>query len=105
LNKYIAGIFLGVIAGVIDVTPMLLMKLPWTANLSAFLMWVVIGFLIVTSALKINSILKGLLISFCVLLPLLVIIGAQNLIDLIPVIIMTLILGSLLGYFVGKIIK
>ncbi|MFA5839028.1 MAG: hypothetical protein WC890_00050 [Candidatus Margulisiibacteriota bacterium] len=103
MNKYIAGILCGIIAGVIDVTPMLLMKLPWTANLSAFLMWVVIGFLIVTSALKINGVLKGLLISFCVLLPSLVIIGAQNPIDLIPVIIMTLILGSLLGFFVEMI--
>ena len=96
------GIILGIIAGIIDVTPMILIKLSWSANLSAFSMWVVIGFLIANSNLRINTILKGLLISFAVLLPLAIIIGAQSVTDLIPVFIMTLILGSFLGYFIGR---
>lgn len=103
MNKIKIGIILGLIAGIIDITPMILMKLTWDANLSAFSMWVVIGFLIATSNLKINSILKGLLLSFSVLLPLAILIGAQNVMDLIPVVIMTLILGSFLGYFIERI--
>lgn len=103
MSKIKTGLILGIVAGIVDVTPMILMKLPWNADLSAFSMWVVIGFLIATSNLKMNSVSKGLLISFSVLLPLAIIIGAQNIVDLIPVTIMTLLLGSFLGYFIGRV--
>jgi hypothetical protein len=101
LRKIKMGLLFGVIAGIIDVTPMVLMKLSWDADLSAFSMWIVIGFLVATSNLKMPSILKGILISFLVLLPIAIIIGSRNLADLIPVCLMTLILGSFIGYGVG----
>ncbi len=81
---------------------MLLQGLTWDANLSAFSMWVVIGFLLSIVNLKMGGVLKGLLVSFLVLLPNAFIIGSQNPVSLIPVIIMTLILGSGLGYVIGK---
>lgn len=102
MTKAKTGIILGIIAGVIDVMPMILMKLTWDANLSAFSMWVVIGFFIATSDLKINPILKGISISFLVLLPIAILIGWRNIMDLIPVVIMMLILGGSLGYFIGS---
>lgn len=103
MSKIKIGIILGLVAGIVDVIPMIFMKLSWDADLSAFSMWVVIGFLIAASNLRMNPILKGLLISFSVLLPLAIIIGRQNIFDLIPVTIMTLILGGFLGYFIGRI--
>gem|GEM_PF-5600971 len=36
MKKTFVGIFLGAIAGIIDVIPMILQDLPWNANLSAF---------------------------------------------------------------------
>ena len=103
MNKKIIGILLGVIAGVIDVIPMIMQKLTWDANLSAFTMWVVIGFLIASIELKMNPILKGILISFLVLLPLAIIIGWKEPSSLIPIAIMTTIIGGLLGYSISKI--
>lgn len=100
INKVTLGIVLGIIAGIIDVVPMVFQNLTWDANLSAFSLWVIAGFMIATSNLKLNGILKGILISFLILTPVAIIIGWQQPMSLIPIGIMTLILGSLLGYFI-----
>jgi hypothetical protein len=105
MKKLIVGIFIGAIAGVIDLAPMLLQKLSWDADLSAFIMWLVVGFLVSVIDLKINPIQKGLLVSFAVLLPSAVLIGAKEPFSLIPIGIMTLVLGSLVGFMVEKYCK
>ena len=66
---------------------------------------VVSGFLIAATNLKIKGISKGILISFLVLLPLAILIGWKEPVSLIPIAIMTIILGSLLGYFIDNIDK
>ena len=92
----------GIIAGVIDVIPMIIQNLTWDANLSAFTMWIVVGFLIATIDLKINSVIKGILIAFLVLLPSAVLIGWKEPVSLVPIAIMTTILGGLLGFSINK---
>ena len=104
-RKIIMGTALGVIAGIIDITPMMIQKLPIHSILSAFSMWVVLGFLVNTSALKMNGVLKGLLLSFLVLLPTAILIAQGEPVSLIPISIMTVILGALLGFASGKIVK
>lgn len=105
MNKYVKGVLLGAFAGIIDVIPMIFMKLTWDANLSAFFMWVVIGFLLSSIDLKVNGIIKGLLVSFLVLLPSAIIIGWSDPISLLPIIMMTTILGASLGFSISKIKK
>jgi len=102
MNKLLAGIILGAVAGCIDVIPMLMQKLTWDANLSAFSLWIVVGFLISTSSLRINSFLKGIVIAFLVLIPCAFIIGWHQPASLIPITLMTLILGSFLGWAVDR---
>lgn len=102
MNKYLKGLLIGAAAGVIDVIPMILQKLSWDANLSAFAMWVVVGYLVSAVDLKVNRVLKGIIIAFLVLLPTAVIIGAKEPVSLIPITIMTLILGAGVGYFAGR---
>ena len=102
MKKYIVGILLGSIAGIIDVIPMIIQELTWDANTSAFIMWVVVGFLIATVDLKIKPVLKGVLIAFLVLLPSAILISWKEPLSLIPITIMTLILSSLLGFFINK---
>jgi len=104
-KKYMIGILLGAAAGVFDLLPMILQKLTWDANLSAFSMWVVVGFLVSATDLKIKGAFKGLLVSFLVLIPSAIIIGSKEPLSLIPITAMTLILGSLLGYFQEKLSK
>jgi len=102
MEKTQLGILLGTVAGIIDVIPMVLQKLTWDANLSAFSLWIISGFLIATSNLKIKGVAKGIIISFFVLLPSAIIIGWQEPFSLIPITIMTLILGSALGFLIDK---
>jgi len=104
MRKIKIGIILGIIAGIIDVIPMIIQKLTWDANLSAFSMWIAVGFLISTVDLKINPIIKGILTAFLVLLPTAILIGWKEPISLIPISIMTTILGGLLGFTINKML-
>lgn len=61
--------------------------------------------LIATIDLKMNSIIKGILIAFLVLLPTAILIGSKEPVALIPIAIMTTILGGLLGFSINKILN
>ena len=102
MKKIKIGLLLGMAAGVIDVIPMIMQNLTWDANISAFTMWIVVGFLIATMDLNINSIIKGILTAFLVLLPTAILIGWKEPVSLIPIAIMTTILGGLLGFSINK---
>lgn len=101
-KKIFLGLLFGIIAGIIDVIPMIIQKLSWDANLSAFSLWIISGFFIATSRLKINSILKGIIISYLILLPAAILVAWQDLKPLIPMAIMTSLLGGLLGFTIDK---
>ncbi|ODS42703.1 MAG: hypothetical protein MSIBF_05215 [Candidatus Altiarchaeales archaeon IMC4] len=58
--------------------------------------------MIPTSDLKANCVLKGILISFLILTPTAIIIGWGQPASLMPIGVMTLLLGGLLGYFIGR---
>jgi hypothetical protein len=102
MKKRTLGVMCGLMAGIIDLIPMLIQKLSWDANFSAFSLWIVSGFLIGTTNLKIKGAFKGTLISFLVLLPSAILIGAKEPLSLIPIVIMTLILGSIVGFAIEK---
>ena len=102
MKKTQAGLLFGTIAGIIDVTPMISQGLSWDANISAFCFWIISSFMIATSNLKLNSILKGILISYLVLLPVAILIAWSEPISLIPIGIMAMILGGALGYIIEK---
>ena len=103
MKKVSLGILLGIIAGIIDVIPMVAQNLTWDANLSAFSLWVVSGFLISTTNLRLQGALKGLLISFLIAIPAMFLIGWNAPLTLVPIIIMTTILGLVLGYLIEKL--
>lgn len=102
MKKQFIGISFGAAAGIIDVIPMIIQKLTWDANISAFTMWVVVGFFISIIDLKIAPVLKGIMVSFLTLLPAAILIGTQEPFSLIPISVMTLILGGLLGFAIEK---
>ncbi len=102
MNKIQLGILLGIMVGIIDLIPMLIQKLTWDANLSAFSLWIVSGFLIAAADIKIKGAVKGIIISILILSPSAILIGWKEPFSLIPILIMTLILGSSLGYLIEK---
>ncbi|MCK4527759.1 hypothetical protein KAW18_10350 [candidate division WOR-3 bacterium] len=102
ISKIKVGIIFGVIFGIIDVVPMIFMKMAWDTLLSAFSMCIIGGFLIATSNLKLNNILKGMVIFFLIAVPMIIIVGAGAPNELIPMLFANLIIGSLMGYFIGR---
>ncbi len=104
-KRIMIGVSLGTIAGILDVIPMVAQKLTWDANLSAFSLWIVIGFMLATSNLSLPSVPKGIVISFLCLLPCMFMIGWSEPFSLVPVAAMTLFLGALLGYAFHKYTK
>lgn len=102
-KKITIGMLYGAVAGIIDVIPMIAQNLTWDANLSAFVLWVVAGILISTSTLKLSGPIKGVVISFMVLLPSAILIGWQEPLTLIPISVMTLLLGTGLGYGIKRV--
>jgi len=104
-RKILIGIAIGTFAGIIDVIPMILQNLTWDANLSAFSMWVVIGFFVAVTEIGVRGVLKGLIISYLLIIPVSFIIGWKEPFSLVPILVMTTILGGLVGYLVNRIVK
>lgn len=105
IKKISIGLMCGAVSGVVDVIPMIAQNLTWDANLSAFALWLVSGFLVSTSNIELKGAVKGIVISFLVLLPSAILIGWQEPLTLIPITAMTLILGSGLGYAIERLTK
>jgi len=101
-NKTKVGLIVGIIFGIVDIIPMILMKMTWDTLVSAFLMCIIGGFLISTSNLKLNNTLKGTLIFFLIALPMMILVIVGSLQELIPMLVTNLIIGSLMGYFIGR---
>ena len=101
-KKIIVGILFGIIAGIIDVIPMIIMSISIDACLSAFFMWIIAGFLIATSNLEFNPILKGIFISCLAFIPVGIILAFAEPLTLIQIGIMLIILGSLLGFCIER---
>lgn len=102
MTKTIKGILFGATVGLVDLVPMIFQGLTLDADLSAFSLWVVSGFLIANTKLSLKSPVKGIIISFLVLLPSAIIIGLREPLSLIPIIVMTIILGTVLGYLIDR---
>lgn len=102
MNKIIAGLLLGAVAGLIDVIPMVIQKLPWDANLSAFSMWVVVGFFLSSTNIAMKPFVKGIVVSYLCLLPAAILIAGKEPFSLVPILAMTTILGGLLGVAIHK---
>lgn len=102
MNRVLKGLLAGAAAGVIDVVPMIAQKLTWDANLSAFALWVMAGFLIATSNLKLPAAVKGIVIAYAMVLPIGILVGWKEPMTLIPIGGMTLLLGAGLGWVLRR---
>jgi hypothetical protein len=105
MRKTRIGLIAGLIAGLIDIIPMIVQNLTWDANLSALSMWIIVGFLTARTEIKVNPIIKGIMIAFLVLFPCAILIGWKEPFSLLPISVMTIMLGGLLGYFTNKAIN
>lgn len=98
MKKFPLSIVLGVVAGIIDVIPMLVQGLDWYSNISAFMHWIVMGFIINYTVFGTKGWLKGLIVSEISSIPIAILVFQHDCKAVIPIFIMSAILGSLIGF-------
>lgn len=105
MNDLLIAIIIGLVAGLIDVTPMIIMKLEKAANISAFVHYFVLGLIIPFVEWEMAPWLKGAIISFLSSIPVMIIVYPKDKKAIIPMIIFSLILGAGIGIAGAKFIS
>lgn len=95
---------IGVIAGLIDVVPMIIQKLDKYSCISAFVFWIVLALIIPYVNWDIQSWLKGLLIAEMTAIPIMIVVFPQDPKALIPMFIFSALLGAGVGISGAKFI-
>ncbi len=104
MREIILAILLGVVAGIIDVVPMIKQKLDKYSISSAFIQWVILGVIINSSnVFGLEGWLNGLVVAVLLSLPI-VLLVIKNDRKSVPIILtMSAVLGSLIG-LMGQIL-
>ncbi len=104
MNDLLIAAIIGLIAGLIDVIPMLIMKLEKSATISAFTHYFVLGLIIPFVDWGLNPWITGMIISFLSSLPIVKIVYPKDKKSLIPIFLFSLILGAGIGLAGAKFI-
>jgi hypothetical protein len=98
MKEILITMFIGIIAGIIDILPMIKMKLDKYSIASAFVHYLVAAFIIIN--LEIFSIpwwLKGSIISLALAIPVIINEAKHNKKSIAPMTVTSIILGALIG--------
>jgi hypothetical protein len=93
---------IGIIAGIIDVIPMMIQKLDKYSIVSAFVHWVVLGFIISYVKLPVAPWLKGVMIAEMAALSIVILQLKSDPKSAIPILAMSAILGAIVGIATTK---
>lgn len=104
MNNIMIALIIGIVAGTIDVIPMIVQKIDKYACISAFAQWVVLGLIIPYVSWDIQPWLKGLIIAELSAIPIMVLVFAKEPKSIIPIFIFSAILGILVGILGAKFI-
>lgn len=105
MGKLLISLTIGVIAGIIDIIPMFYQKLDRYAIISAFIQWVIAAFIITHIQFGVGGWLKGLIIAVLMALPIITLVMKADVKSVIPILAMSVILGSLVGFAADRFIK
>ena len=105
MKKPLVSLLLGIGAGIIDVIPMIIQKLDAYSICSAFAQWILLGFIINYTVFGIKSWLKGIVIAFSSAIPIMILVAQTDLISIMPIAIMSILLGAIVGMLSAKLVK
>ena len=104
MNDFLIALLIGIAAGLIDVVPMIIMKLKKVATISAFTHYLVLGLIIPFVNWNLSPWITGVIISFLSTLPVMIIVYPNDKKSLIPKTIFSNILGAGIGLAGAKFI-
>lgn len=98
MRELLLTLLIGIVIGVIDISPMIKMKLDRYAISSAFTFYFVMPFIIFNLDI-LNNLwwLKGGFVTFILSIPTLILISKADKKGLIPILIMAIVLGTIIG--------
>jgi predicted permease len=97
-SKILLTALIGIIAGVIDIIPMVKMKLDKYAITSAFVFYFLMPFMIFnTDLFRMTWWLKGGIITLALALPVIIIVSKDDRKSIPPMVVMSVLLGTLIG--------
>lgn len=97
MSQFLIAALIGLVAGLIDVTPMIIMKLEKEASISAFVHYFVLGLIIPFVGWEIAPWLKGMIIALLSSVPVMIIVYPKDKKAVIPMILFSLVLGAGIG--------
>jgi len=104
MKEFFLTLLTGLVFGVIDILPMIRMKLDKSAILSAFVFYLFVPFIIYnTNLFGMAWWLKGGVITLLLALPVIILVAKEGFGGAIPIIAMSIILGTLIGV-VGRFV-
>ncbi|HTP26788.1 MAG TPA: hypothetical protein VMK12_14190 [Anaeromyxobacteraceae bacterium] len=103
MNKLLLSVALGIGAGIVDIIPMIPIGAGRYAVASAFVHWVVLGFVITHVQLGIARWLVGLLVALLSAAPIAILVAEKDPEAVLPIAAMSSLLGVLIGHLSGRI--
>jgi riboflavin transporter FmnP len=100
--KLFISLGIGAAAGIIDIIPMIIQKLDKFSNWSAFVHWLVLGVVISYIQLPMSPWLKGLVVAEISALPIIILMLKNDPKSIIPILVMSAILGIAVGVATNK---
>lgn len=104
MNSFLISLLIGLAAAILDCIPMFIKKLDIMFILSAFTMWVLVGIFSLNFQIVKYPTLNGALFAILLFTPLSFLIYRLDPKALTQIILSTLILGSIVGFFSGLLI-
>jgi hypothetical protein len=97
MNDLLIAIIIGLVAGLIDIIPMLIQKLDRGALVSAFVHYFALGLIIPFVNWEVAPWIKGIVIALLTAIPVMIIVYPKDKRAIIPMVIFSLILGAGIG--------
>ncbi|MCX7711570.1 MAG: hypothetical protein N2484_17150 [Clostridia bacterium] len=105
MNKLFIVLSIGIAAGIIDIIPMIFQKLDRYAISSAFIQWIIAAFVISYIQIGIDGWIKGGVMAVLMALPVVILVMKTDAKSVLPILVMSAILGSLVGFFSNRLIQ
>ncbi len=104
MNDFVIAAIIGLIAGLIDVIPMLIRKLDKRDSISAFIHYFALGLIIPFVNWEMAPWIKGIIIALLTSIPIMIIVHPKDKKAIIPMMLFSLILGAGIGIAGAKFI-
>jgi hydrogenase/urease accessory protein HupE len=104
MSKLAISLAIGIGAGVLDIIPMILQKLDKYAISSAFVHWVILGFIISYIKLPLPSWLSGITVAVLTALPVVILVAKEDPRSIVPILGLSVVLGAIVGTISSKLV-